>query len=97
MTLVLSQGCSTRKNVGVQVGRHICAIGLKRSRSNHDRLPRAKGGTKLTTQGHLQAYLGEAMERFQQEQREQAYQAIYPSQRVKTPRVQEAYTPDVEM
>ena len=37
------------------------------------------------------------MERFQQEQRERAYQAIYPRQRIKTARAQEAYTPDVEM
>ena len=36
------------------------------------------------------------MERFQLERREQAYQAIYPSQRIKTPRDQEAYTPYVE-
>ena len=52
---------------------------------------RVKEETNLFTQGHLQAYLEEAWECFQQNQREQAYQAIYPSQRIK------AYTPDVEM
>ena len=45
----------------------------------------------------MQAYLEGAMKRFQQEQREQAYQAIYPGQRINTPRVQESYIPDVEM
>ena len=48
-------------------------------------------------QGHLQTYLKEAMERFHQNPREQAYQAIYPSQRIKPARVQVPYTPDVEM
>ena len=42
-------------------------------------------------------YLEEAIERFQQEQREQAYLEIYPSQRIKTRIGLEAYSPDVEM
>ena len=51
----------------------------------------------MNTQGHQQAYLEEAMGHFQQEQRERAYQAIYPYQRIKISNVQEAYTLDVEM
>ena len=37
------------------------------------------------------------MEYFQLKQREQAYEAIYPSQRIKTTIVQEAYNPNVAM
>uniref|UniRef100_A0AAV1T405 Uncharacterized protein n=1 Tax=Peronospora matthiolae TaxID=2874970 RepID=A0AAV1T405_9STRA len=48
-------------------------------------------------QGNLQSYLTEAMERFQQDQRELMYQAIYPSQRIKPAIIRETYTPDVEM
>ena len=48
-------------------------------------------------QGHLRTYLDEAMERFRQDQQERAYQAIYPSQRIKLARAQETHTPDVEM
>ena len=57
----------------------------------------AKEEMTSTMQGNLQTYLKEAMERFHQYQREQAYQAIYPSERIKPARVQEVYTPDVEM
>uniref|UniRef100_A0AAV1VBJ4 Uncharacterized protein n=1 Tax=Peronospora matthiolae TaxID=2874970 RepID=A0AAV1VBJ4_9STRA len=39
----------------------------------------AKEEMTSARQGHLQTYLKEAMERFYQDQREQAYQAIYPS------------------
>ena len=57
----------------------------------------AKGEMTSTMQGHLRTYLDEAIERFHQDQRERAYQAIYPSQSIKPARVQETYTPDVEM
>ena len=57
----------------------------------------AKGQKTTTTQGLLQTYLDEAMERFRQDQQKRAYQAIYPSQRIKTVRSLERYTPDVEM
>ena len=50
-----------------------------------------------TMQGYLQKYLEEARERVRQDQRERAYQAIYPSQRIKPARAHERYTPDVEM
>uniref|UniRef100_A0AAV1VNF3 CCHC-type domain-containing protein n=1 Tax=Peronospora matthiolae TaxID=2874970 RepID=A0AAV1VNF3_9STRA len=57
----------------------------------------AKEEMTSAMQGHLQTYLKEAMERFHQDQREQAYQAVYPSQRINPARVQEVYIPDVEM
>ena len=57
----------------------------------------AKGQKTTTTQGLLQTYLDEAMERFRQDQQKRAYQAIYPSQRIKPARSLERYTPDVEM
>ena len=50
-----------------------------------------------TVQGYLQKYLEEARERVRQDQRERAYQAIYPSQRIKPARAHERYNPDVEM
>ena len=57
----------------------------------------AKEEMTSNMQGYLRTYLDEAIERFHQDQRERAYQAIYPSQRIKPARVQETYTPDVEM
>ena len=54
-------------------------------------------GEMTSMQGHLRTYLDEATERFHQVQRERAYQAIYPSQRIKPSGVQETYTPAVEM
>uniref|UniRef100_A0AAV1TCF3 Uncharacterized protein n=1 Tax=Peronospora matthiolae TaxID=2874970 RepID=A0AAV1TCF3_9STRA len=57
----------------------------------------AKRQMTSTRQGNMQAYLDEAIKRFQQDQRELEYQAIYPSQLVKPVRVQEPCTPDVDM
>ena len=57
----------------------------------------AKGEMTSTMQGHLRTYLDEDIERFHQDQRERAYQAIYPSQIIKPARIQETYTPDIEM
>ena len=50
-----------------------------------------------TTQGLMHTYLEEAMDSFLQDQRERAYQAINPSQRIKPARVHERDIPDVEM
>ena len=47
--------------------------------------------------GPIQTYLEAAMRHFQQEQREQSRQAVYPSQNVRRTRKQETYIPDVEM
>ena len=48
-----------------------------------------------TTPGHLQS-VG-AMERFHQNQWGRARQAIYPIQTIKTERLKDAYTADIEM
>ena len=55
---------------------------------------RAKEEKNLTTQGHLQAYLEEAMERFQQEQWERAYQVIYPNQRINISNISRSIYPE---
>ena len=59
---------------------------LEKIKSEPRSTARAEGETNSTTQGHLQAYLEEALESFKHEQRVRVYQAIYPIQRVKTAR-----------
>ena len=58
---------------------------------------RATGDDAAALQGHLLSYIDNAMEQFEQKQRSQACQSIYPSQAIKMPRARETYFPDVEM
>uniref|UniRef100_A0AAV1TFH2 Retrotransposon gag domain-containing protein n=1 Tax=Peronospora matthiolae TaxID=2874970 RepID=A0AAV1TFH2_9STRA len=61
---------------------------------------KAKGAYEqmaTNTQELLQTYLDEAIERFRRDQQKRAYQAIYPSQRIKPARSRERFTFDVEM
>ena len=57
----------------------------------------AREDVRTNISGPLPTYFKAAMKRFQQEQREQARQAVYSSQTVRRTRKQETYTPDVEM
>ena len=58
---------------------------------------RATGDDAAALQGHLLSYIDNAMEQFEQKQRSQVCQSIYPSQAIKMPRARETYFLDAEM
>ena len=65
------------------------SIGIQRMSlgpsGSDDLIDRATGDDTSAIQVHLLSYIDNAMERFEQRQRSQSFQAIYPSQAIKMP------------
>uniref|UniRef100_A0AAV1V1N9 Uncharacterized protein n=1 Tax=Peronospora matthiolae TaxID=2874970 RepID=A0AAV1V1N9_9STRA len=89
--------CIQRMSLGPSGAAHIRDRVESVKLNSRSKAAGAKELMTTITQDLLETHLDEAMDLFRQDQRERAYQEIYPSQMIKPARSRKRFTSDVEM